>query len=172
MGQQECPMPVRRQSDCDLGDLDRLSRSELRHLWRQQFGGEPPSSFGGDLLALAIAHARQERQYGGIPKSVARELDRLFDRALPGSSGSGGQGGAGTHRGAHKPNGQSPMLTRPGTILVREWQGTTHQVTVLVDGFLWNGRAHNSLSGIARAITGTKWSGPRFFGMRETNDAL
>src|SRR5437899_2906796 len=90
MGQQECPMPARRRSDCDLGDLDRLSRSELRHLWWQQFGAEPPSSFGGDLLALAIAHARQERHYGGLPKSVARELDRLFDRALPGSSGSGG----------------------------------------------------------------------------------
>jgi hypothetical protein len=50
-------MPARRRSDCDLGDLDRLSRCELGHLWRQQFGGEPPSSFGGDLLALAIAHS-------------------------------------------------------------------------------------------------------------------
>src|SRR5713101_5938248 len=108
MGQQECcPMPARRRSDCDLGGLDQLSRSELRHLWRQEFGGEPPSSFGGDLLALAIAYARQERQYGGIPKSVARELDRLFDRALPRSSGSGGQGGTGTQRGAHKRNGPS-----------------------------------------------------------------
>ena len=165
-------MPARRRSDCDLGDLDRLSRSALRHLWRQQFGGEPPSSFGGDLLALAIAHARQERQYGGIPKSVARELDRLFDRALPGSSGPDGQEGTGTHSGAHNRNGQSPKLTRPGTILVREWQGTTHSVTVMADGFLWNGRAHNSLSGIARAITGTKWNGPKFFGMREPNDAL
>src|SRR5438552_3166269 len=74
MGRQECPMPKRRRSDCDLGDLEWLSRSELRHLWREEFGGEPPSAFGGDLLALAIAHARQERQYGGIPKSVAREL--------------------------------------------------------------------------------------------------
>jgi Protein of unknown function (DUF2924) len=113
-----------------------------------------------------------ERHYGGLPKSVERELDRLFDWALPGSSGSGGQDGIGAHRAAHKRNGQSPPLTRPGTILVREWQGTTHQVTVTADGFLWNGRVHNSLSGIARAITGTKWSGPRFFGMREPNDAL
>jgi hypothetical protein len=55
-------MPARRRSDCDLGDLERLSRSELRQLWREEFGGEPPSSFGGDLLALAIAHARQGRQ--------------------------------------------------------------------------------------------------------------
>ena len=165
-------MPARSRSDCDFWDLDRLSRSELRHLWRQEFGGEPPSSFGGDLLALAIAHARQERQYGGLPKSVARELDRLFDRALPGSSGSAGRDGTGTRGSVHKRIGQSPKLTRPGTILVREWQGTIHHVTVMADGFLWNGRAHNSLSGIARAITGTKWNGPRFFGMRELNDAL
>jgi len=52
---------------------------------------------------------------------------------------------------------------------VREWQGTTHHVTVVSDGFLWNGSTHRSLSGIARAITGTKWNGPRFFGMRDVN---
>ena len=60
-------------------------------------------------------------------------------------------------------------LPRRGTILVREWQGTTHHVTVGDEGFLWNGRTYRSLSGIARAITGTNWNGPRFFGMREMN---
>ena len=60
----------------------------------------------------------------------------------------------------------------PQTILVREWQGTTHHVTVVADGFIWNGRTHSSLSGIARAITGTKWNGPRFFGLREENDEV
>src|SRR2546426_4400210 len=113
MGQQECPMPARRRSDCDLEDLDRLSRSELRHLWRQQFDGEPPSSFGGDLLALAIAHARQERHYGGLPKSVARELDRLVDRALPGSGGAGWQDGTGTHPAAPKRHRPMPELAPP-----------------------------------------------------------
>ena len=52
---------------------------------------------------------------------------------------------------------------------MREWQGTTHHVTIVNDGFLWNGSAYRSLSGVARAITGTKWNGPRFFGMREVN---
>jgi hypothetical protein len=61
-------------------------------------------------------------------------------------------------------------LPRRGTILVREWQGTTHQVAVGDDGFLWNGRTYRSLSSIARAITGTNWNGPRFFGMREMNE--
>jgi hypothetical protein len=64
------------------------------------------------------------------------------------------------------------MPARPGTILVREWQGTTHHVTVVADGFIWNGGSHSSLSGIARAITGTKWNGPRFFGLREANDGV
>jgi Protein of unknown function (DUF2924) len=67
--------------------------------------------------------------------------------------------------------GKSAALTAPlprsGTILVREWQGTSHQVTVVNDGFLWSGRTYRSLSGIARAITGTNWNGPRFFGLRE-----
>jgi Protein of unknown function (DUF2924) len=61
-------------------------------------------------------------------------------------------------------------LPRNGTVLVREWQGATHHVTVVNDGFLWNGSTYRSLSGIARAITGTNWNGPRFFGMREVND--
>jgi len=60
---------------------------------------------------------------------------------------------------------------RPGTVLVREWQGITHHVTVVAEGYLWNGQTHQSLSKIARAITGTKWNGPRFFGLREINGA-
>src|SRR6516225_10890449 len=92
------------------------------------------------LSASLVERARTEREIGtafenmvqrrAAAKSVARELDRLFDRALLGSSGSGGQDGTGIHRAAHERNGQSPKLTRPGTILVREWQGTTHHVTV------------------------------------------
>ena len=61
-------------------------------------------------------------------------------------------------------------LPRSGTVLVREWQGATHHVTIVNDGFLWNGSTYRSLSAIARAITGTKWNGPRFFGMREVKD--
>ena len=81
----------------------------------------------------------QERQFGGLSKSRAREIDRLFEHAPV------------TPRG----EGRLPAVTvtRPGTVLVREWQGTTHQVTVLADGYGWNGRHHASLSGIAQAIT-------------------
>jgi hypothetical protein len=69
------------------------------------------------------------------------------------------------------PKSATSPLPRTGTILVREWRGTTHQVAVVDDGFLWNGKTHRSLSSIARAITRTNWNGPRFFGMREVKDA-
>ena len=142
--------------DLDLADLGHLSRSRLRDLWQKEVGEKPPESFGRELLALGIAYDRQERRYGGLRKASVRELDRLFARTLAGPTR----------------DGTAPTLARPGTILVREWQGITHHVTVVADGYFWNGRTHSSLSGIARAITGTKWNGPRFFGLRETKDGV
>jgi hypothetical protein len=135
-----------------IDHLERLSRAELRRLWEQEFAEKPPASLGRDILALAIAYARQERRYGGLPKPVARELDRLLARVL--------RDGGSTSQPAMP-------LPRAGTILVREWAGVTHHVTITQDGFFWNGKTHPSLSAIARAITGTKWNGPRFFGMRK-----
>lgn len=135
--------------------IDRLPRRKLRDLWLEKFGEKAPTSFGRELLALAIAHARQERHYGTHPKSFERDLNRFFERSLYEPT---------------KIESISP-LTRPGTVLVREWQGVTHHVTVVADGYLWDGRPHRSLSKIALAITGTKWNGPRFFGLRETSDA-
>ena len=113
----------------------------------------PPSSLGRDILALGIASARQERLYGGLSRRVVKELERLSACVLS--------------NGAEAELSANP-LPRAGTILVREWQGVTHHVTVTDDGFLWNGKSHRSLSGIARAITGTTWNGPRFFGLRES----
>jgi Protein of unknown function (DUF2924) len=141
----------------EIEDLDRLSRAELRALWAQELGDKPRACLGRDILALAIAYTRQERLYRGITRPVANELDRLLDRVLRDSAAKGSQAPA-------------TPLPRTGTILMREWQGTTHHVTIVNDGFLWNGQIHRSLSSIARAITGTKWNGPRFFGMREVNN--
>jgi hypothetical protein len=140
----------------DIGTLARLSRSQLRDLWTQELGEPPPATLGRDILALAIAYGRQERRQGGLSKPVARELDRLFEQALRGDR-------------TGKPTAPMAPLPRRGTILVREWQGTAHHVTVVDEGFLWNGQTYRSLSSIARAITGTNWNGPRFFGMREMN---
>jgi Protein of unknown function (DUF2924) len=147
---------TRRSHDLKLDDLNRLSRAELRTLWAQELGDKPPATLGRDVLALAIAYARQERLYGGLTKLVATELDRLLDRAL-------------RNGGTKGPAAPPTLLPRTGTILVREWQGTTHHVSIVNNGFVWNGETYRSLSSIARAITGTKWNGPRFFGMREVN---
>jgi len=137
----------------ELENLEQLSRAELRVLWTEELAENSPASLGRDLLALGIAYARQERLCGGLPKPVAKELDRLLAYVL----GNGND----TRELSTKP------LPRAGTILVREWQGTAHYVTVTDEGFLWNGKAHCSLSSIARAITGIKWNGPRFFGLRD-----
>jgi hypothetical protein len=145
-----------RHSTADVHGLDRLSRSELRALWSQELSEQPPATLGRDILALGIAYARQERHQGGLTKSIAKELDRLFDRVLRGDR-------------TELPTALKAPLPRRGTILVGEWQGTTHHVTVVDGGFLWNGKTFRSLSRIARAITGTSWNGPRFFGMRDAN---
>jgi Protein of unknown function (DUF2924) len=139
-----------------IDHLERLPRAELRILWEQEFAEKAPASLGRDILALAIAYARQERRYGGLAKPVARELERLLARVL---------------RDGDTTQPTAMPLPRAGTILVREWRGVTHHVTITEDGFLWNGRTYQSLSAIARAITGTKWNGPRFFGMRKVNAA-
>ena len=152
-------MPRHRALNVDIEGLGLRSRAELRALWTQVLAEKPPPCLGRDVLALGIAHAMQERRYGGLTKAVSKELDRLLAQAL------------GETASDPPPRPTSP-LPRTGTVLVREWQGTTHHVTIVNDGFLWNGHTHRSLSGIARAITGTKWSGPRFFGMREVNKTL
>jgi hypothetical protein len=141
----------------DVRGLERLSRSELRAVWAQELGDQPPATLGRDVLALGIAYKRQERRRGGLTKPVARELDRLLEQVIRGGRD-------------EKPTvAVTRALPRNGTVLVREWQGTTHHVTIVNDGFLWNGNVYRSLSGIARAITGTNWNGPRFFGMRGVN---
>ena len=147
-------MPHHRDAIIDLENLEQLSRAKLRALWTDELAEKPPPSLGRDILALGIAYVRQEKLYGGLSRPAAKELDRLLARAL-------GDGNIDTLQFPIKP------LPRAGTILVREWQGIIHHVTVTDEGFLWNGKPHRSLSSIARAITGTTWNGPRFFGLRD-----
>jgi Protein of unknown function (DUF2924) len=142
-----------RNGNIEIDNLEQLSRTELRVLWEKEFGGKTPRALGRDILALGIAYARQERSYGGLTRPVAKELDRLLARVLQDEA-------------ADAPRAATNPLPRTGTTLVREWRGTIHRVTVVDDGFLWNGKTHQSLSSIARAIIGTNWNGPRFFGMR------
>ncbi len=122
-------MPRHPELNVDIEGLGLLSRAELRALWTQVLAEKPPPCLGRDVLALGIAHAMQERRYGGLTKAVSKELDRLLAQAL------------GEAASDPPPRPTSP-LPRTGTVLVREWQGTTHHVTIVNDGFLWNGHTH------------------------------
>lgn len=129
--------------------LGQRSYAELQMEWRRLTRTNPPKKVGRDLLELAIASALQEKAFGGLSASARRQLDAV---ALSLSSGG---------------DIVAPRVTaiKPGARLVREWNGTTHDVLVLADGFRWRGQRWASLSAIAREITGTRWSGPRFFGL-------
>jgi hypothetical protein len=118
-----------------------FSRTALLERWQQDWGKDPPKYVSRRLLELSAAWHLQCRMYGGPD----RELRRLL-------------------RSSGKSDAVKPSI-KPGTRLVREWNGRTHHVEVLEKGFRWNDRTYRSLSSIAKAITGAHWSGPRFFGL-------
>jgi len=139
-------------------ELDRLTTmpiADLRKRYLELFRTDPAKAFGPDLLRRSIAHRVQEKAYGGLPASTRRLLDQLVRAALA------------------KPNGrlELPRRIKPGSELVRTWKGRTHRVTVMAGGFAYDGETYASLSEIAIHITGTKWNGPRFFGLRTKADA-
>src|SRR3954453_2927525 len=105
--------------------------------------GGPPAGLSKDLLGRMVAARLQERAFGGLDRDSLRFLQSLARQERP-------------------PRRQ----LKPGTVLVREYQGRRHIVTSVRDGFDWQGTTYQSLSAIARAITGTAWSGPRFFGLQ------
>ena len=134
-------------------ELDRLAVmpiAQLRVRYREVFRTDPPKAFGPDLLRRSIAHRIQEKAYGGLSRSAQRLLDQMM-KAF-----------------AAKPGGKIvlPRRIKPGSVLVREWKGKSHRVMVLADGFAYDGKTFRNLSEIAGLITGTRWNGPRFFGLR------
>src|ERR1700732_4931198 len=131
--------------------LSEVTIFDLRGEWRRLHRMPPPMRLSRGLLIRGIIYQLQERAYGGLSKAAARKLERAS--AGPPS------------RGAAKPT--PPVSLRPGTRLVREWRGVTHTVLIHADGIEWRGQRYRSLSVVARKITGARWSGPRFFGLRQ-----
>lgn len=134
-------------------ELDRLPPAriaDLRKRYRELLRAEPPKAFGPDLLRRSIAHRIQEKAYGCLSRTAQRLLDQLVKQALA------------------KPNGrlELPRRIKPGSELVRTWKGKSYRITVTADGFAYDGKTFSNLSEIASAITGTRWNGPRFFGLR------
>ena len=132
-----------------IARMAKLERGELVERWRKRFGVEPPKGCGRRLLELAAAYDIQEQAFGGLKPEIRKAL--ILDSL-------------GSIERVPARRGQNRVI-KPGTRLVREWNGRTHHVEAVDGGFLWNGKLHRSLSTIAQAITGAHWSGPRFFGI-------
>ena len=135
-----------------LAALSRMDAAALRVEWQHLYRAPPPPKLGRDLLELAVAWALQERALGGLDAPARRQLAGLADLVADGSA---------------LPQARQVNL-KPGARIVRRWGGQTHEVVVVDGGFLWQERVWRSLSVIAREMTGTRWSGPRFFGLDRT----
>ena len=139
----------------ELAAIVTMTYSELHLAWRRHYRAVPPKKMSRDILELGIAWKIQENKLGGLGAAVkrqiaelARTIDEKTDLAKP-----------------------RAISLKSGAWLLRAWNGVTHEILVVEDGFLWAGRTWRSLSAIAHAITGTRWSGPRFLGLKVTTDS-
>ena len=132
--------------EAEIAQVRSLAGDALRRQWRMIFGRTPPADMSKDMLRRMIACRLQERAFGGLDRESLRFLDGLA-----------------------RHGGSPRRRLKPGTVLVRDYQGQRHTVTVASTGFDWRGTIYPSLSAIARAITGTAWSGPRFFALARGN---
>jgi len=132
--------------DCarEIADHRDLSRADLVERWIEFHGSAPPKTLPKDLLVRGIAYEMQVRQFGGLSPVEKKALTAL----------------------AQARTNRNPVALKTGTRLYRSWRGVTQEVLVLEGGYGWRGKSYASLSEVARAITGTRWSGPRFFGLQ------
>ena len=132
----------------ELEAVDNLSRDDLVRHWQQYHGCLPPKGVKRQLLERAFVHHQQERRYGKLKPAIRKQLLNLVRTSSEALL-----------------NPVSVPSLSEGNRLVRDWQGKTYIVDVLEDGFRWQEQTYKSLSAIATEITGTRWSGPRFFGL-------
>ncbi len=129
-----------------MAEIEPMDRAALIAAWAEVFGTPVPKRLSRPFLRRFLAFELKARESTGLPKGFVTKLARAARDDPPASS---------------------PAL-KPGGRLIREWNGVTHVVDVVEGGFLWNGQRYASLSPIARAITGARWSGPRFFGLKRS----
>jgi hypothetical protein len=136
----------------ESGDLETRDDDELKDRWRSLYGTKPPQKIHRSLLIAAVAHRMQEDALGALKSSVRRHLMQAANKpATP------------------RPSPPYPSVRpRAGTVLMRDWGAVTHQAKVLEDGILFRSKRYKSLSEVARVITGARWSGPLFFGLKAT----
>jgi len=143
----------------EIADLRGLNLAGLRARWQSVFGGSAPVHLPRHLLIAIIAFRLQADRFGDLDHVTRQVLDRTGVE----------ESGAATSARLMTLDMKRTELT-PGTVLVREWDRKSQRVMVLANGFAWNGRTYDSLSKVAFAITGTRWNGPRFFGLRDRGD--
>ena len=133
----------------DLDALCELTRIELKERWHALYDAPPPANISRNLLLRAVAYRMQEEAYGGLSARTRKQLARAAQDVAAG-------------RGLATPS----RRIKPGTRLLREWHGVVHEVIVLERSVLYREKNWPSLSAVAREITGARWSGPRFFGLK------
>ena len=122
--------------------IEELERPGCLDRWRDVFGRPPPKYLSPQFIKRVLIWELQNQMLGGVPAKTKRRLKQI----AAGNSG--------------------PAIAKPGSHLVREWNGRTYQVEVVDGGYVMDGKTWRSLSSIARHITGARWSGPRFFGVQ------
>jgi len=143
----------------EIAHLRGLDLRGLRARWHGVFQRPAPDHLTRHLLFAIIAYRIQADRFGDLDHATLLMLDRTVAKE------------AGTAMSARLANfDQKRTELTPGTVLVREWDRQSQRVMVMADGFAWNGQTYDSLSKVAFAITGTKWNGPRFFGLRDKDD--
>lgn len=128
-----------------LAEIEAMDRAALSATWDQVFGSPVPKRLSRPFLRRYLAFEVQALARGGLPKGFVGRLQKAARDDL----------------------GKTSPAVKPGGRLIREWYGVTHVIDVVDGGFLWKGQRYASLSPIARAITGARWSGPRFFGLKK-----
>ena len=148
-------VPDRASLDNEIARLRGLDVGQLRARWHTVFRRAAPPHLPRHLLFRILAYRLQADQLGDLDLNTRRVLDRI-----------GSESSEGIDR-LVADSARSRSALKPGTLLTREWDGHLQQVMVLADGFAWNGKTYGSLSKVAFAITGSRWNGPRFFGLRD-----
>jgi hypothetical protein len=138
-------------TESELAAIADLPVNALREVWGTRLGADAPSIQSGDILRQLLAWQFQSNVLGGLDRATERALTKI--------------GEALQRDGSYEPKIRRELS--PGAVLTREWKGFVHKVTVTPDGFQHQGKQFRSLSDIARTITGTRWSGPRFFGLEQ-----
>lgn len=133
-----------------IKELPTMDRERLRILWKENFGKPAAQKLRRELMLPILAYRIQERAYGGLSKEIRTQLKQIARSLDPKS---------------RQPN-EARNRFKPGTRLIREWNGKTYEVKMTASGYEWDGTTYKSLSSIARKITGAHWSGPAFFGTR------